>query len=142
MNGWSAVFLGVIAVATVVMAAAQVCVIVFTSRLARRVDHLNDVYTREIKPVLADISAISAGAARVSSMAAAQMERFDRLSADLVQRVDETVSLIQNVVLAPAREGRAVLMAITAAIAAFRELRSGGARRAAPLDEEDPLFIG
>ncbi len=142
MSGWSGFFLGVIAAATVVMAAAQVLVIVFTSRLARRVDQLQDVYTKEIKPVLADVAAISAGAARVSGMAAAQMERFDRLSADLVQRIEETVTLIQDVVLVPAREGRAVLMAVTAAIAAFRELRNGGAKRAAPLDEEDPLFIG
>ncbi len=142
MNGSSGFFLGVIAAATVVMAAAQVFVIVFTSRLARRVDHLNDVYTREIRPVLADIAATWAGAARVSALAAAQMERFDKLSADLVQRIEETVSLIQDVVLVPAREGRAVFTAVAAAIAAFREFRSGATKRGAPLDEEDPLFIG
>ena len=81
-------------------------------------------------------------AARAAGLVVAQAERLDRLFADLVQRVDETASAIQNVVLVPAREGRAVLAAITAAIAALRELRSGDRARTTAVDEEDPLFIG
>lgn len=142
MSGWSTLLLGVIAAATMVMAVVQVGVIVYAMRLARRVDRLSDLIERDITPVLANVNAISASAARAASVAVAQMERMDRLFADLVQRVDETVSLIQGVVLVPAREGRAVLAAITAAIAAFRGLQTGNKRRTTPLDEEDPLFIG
>jgi hypothetical protein len=139
---WPTLFLGVIAAATVVMAVVQAYTLAYTLRLARRVDDLGRQIEREIKPVLADVASISAGAARAAGVVVAQAERLDRLFADLVQRVDETASAIQNVVLVPAREGRAVLAAITAAIAAFRELRPGERARTPAVDEEDPLFIG
>jgi hypothetical protein len=142
VSGWPTFFLGVIAAAAVVVAGAQVCLIVYITRLARRVDDLSTTIDREIKPLLANVNAISASAVRAASIMVAQAERVDRLLADLVQRVDETASMIQDVVLVPAREGRAVLAAITAAISAFRGLRTGGSTRGAGLEEEDPLFIG
>jgi hypothetical protein len=142
VNGWETFFLGLIAAATVVMAAVQVRMFVYTSHLARRVGDLSTQIDREIKPVLANVSAVSASAARATAMVAAQTERADQLFADLAKRVDETATLIQNAVVVPVRESRAVLAAITAAIGAFRELRTGDRPRNADLDEEDPLFIG
>jgi hypothetical protein len=142
VSGWPTLFLAVIAAATVVMAVMQVYLIVYITRLAHRVDDLGTTIDREIKPLLANVNTISGSAVRAASIMVAQAERADRLFADLVQRVDETASMIQNVVLVPAREGRAVLAAITAAIAAFRELRTGGRSRGTGLEEEDPLFIG
>jgi hypothetical protein len=142
VSGWPTLFLGLIAIATVVMAAVQVGVLVYTAHLARRVSDLSTQIEREIRPVLANVSAVSANAARASALVAAQTERVDRLFADLAARVDETAALIQNAVVVPARESRAVLAAITAAIGAFRELRAGHRPRQAVPDEEDPLFIG
>jgi hypothetical protein len=139
---WSAFFLGLIAVATLIMAVIQVGVMLYAGRLARRVDRLTSLVEQDIKPVLENVNAISVSAARVASLAVAQAERADRLFADVSQRVDETVTLIQSVVVAPVREGRAVLAAVAAALAAFREIRQGSRPRHAPLDEEDPLFIG
>lgn len=139
---WSAFFLGLIAVATLIMAAIQIGAIVYAGRLARRVDRLTAVVERDIRPVLEHVHAVSASAAHVASLAVAQAERADRLFADVAQRVDETVRLIQNAIVAPAREGRAILAAVAAALAAFREIRQGSRQRQAPLDEEDPLFIG
>ncbi len=142
MSGWATLFLGLIAVATVAMAAVQVGVLVYTAHLARRVTDLSAQIDREIKPVLSNAAAVSANAARATAVLAAQTERIDRLFADLAARVDETAAVIQNAVIVPARESRAVLAAITAAIGAFRELRAGNRPRQAILDEEDPLFIG
>ncbi len=48
------VFLGVIALATLVMAIIQVGAVVAVGRLARRVDHLADQVENDIKPLLAE----------------------------------------------------------------------------------------
>jgi hypothetical protein len=132
----------VIATATVILVAVQVGVIVYMGQLARRIDRMSALIERDIEPVIANFNAISASAARAASLAVAQMERADRLFADFVQRADETVSIIQNLLVTPVREGRAVLAAITGAVAAFRQLRGDNTVRGAALDEEDPLFIG
>ena len=142
MNGWPTVFLGVVAFATAAIAAAQIGLIVYAIRLARRLDDLSAQIERDVKPVLGTVNAIATSAARAASLAVAQIERADRVFADLAVRVDETASLIQSLLVAPAREGRALLAAVMAAIAAFRNLGGApGARRVAS-DEEDPLFIG
>ncbi len=134
------VFLGVIALATVVMACIQVGVIVFALRVARRVDALTDQVQHELKPLVANLTEVSQNAVRASSLAATQVERVDRLFADLTRRVDETFALLQSSIIGPAREGRAVVTAIRAAVAAFREMRAARAR--ARMEDEDALFIG
>jgi len=134
------VFLGVIALATLVMAGVQVGVVVFALRLAKRVDALANQVEHEIKPLVANLTEVSQNAVRASSLAAAQVERADRLFADLTRRVDETITLVQTAIIGPAREGRAIISAVRAAVAAFRELRAARAR--ARVEDEDALFIG
>jgi hypothetical protein len=133
--------LGIIALATLVMALVQVGAIVFVGRLARRVDALADKVEQEVKPLLSNLAQVAEDAARSSSLAAAQIERADQLFANLVQRADETFTLVQAAIITPAREGRALLSGVRAAIMAFRELRAERARRSR-FEEEDPLFIG
>ena len=142
MTGWPTVFLGVVAAATVIIAATQIGLIVYAIRLARRLGDLSVQIERDVKPVLANVNAISTSAARAASLAVAQIERADRLFADLAVRVDETASVVQNLLVSPAREGRALLAAVMAAIAAFRDLGSAKSVRRVAADEEDPLFIG
>ena len=142
MTGWETLLLGLIAAATVVMAAAQVGAVVYTARLARHVSDLKTQLDREIKPILANISSVWESAARAAAMVSAQTERADRLFADIAGRVAQTAAAIQHAVDVPARESRAVLAAITAAVGAYRELRTGSRSRQPVVDEEDPLFIG
>jgi hypothetical protein len=134
------VFLGIMALAMLVMAGVQVAIIVFALRVARRVDALANQVEREIKPLMANLAEVSQNAVRASSLAAAQVERLDRLFADLTQRVDETFTLLQTAIIGPVREGRAIVSAIRAAVTAFRELRAARAR--ARMEDEDALFIG
>jgi hypothetical protein len=134
------VFLGVIALATLVMAAIQVGVIVFAARLAKRVERLANQVEHEIKPLLANLVEVSQNAARASSLAVAQVERADQLFATVTRRVDETFTLVQAAIITPAREGRAILTAVRATITAFRELRA--ARKRSRMEDEDALFIG
>lgn len=143
MTDWSAIFLGVIALAVTVMAVIQVGIVVYGARLARRVDALATQVDREIKPLLSHINAIGEEAARAAALAAAQVERVDRLFAEVTFRVEETANTVQSAIVAPAREGLALLTGLRAAFEAFK-----GGRRAGPppqtssADEDDPLFIG
>jgi hypothetical protein len=136
---WAEIFLGVIAVATVAMAVVQVGVIVAAGRLARRVDRLADQVEHELKPLFTHANAIGRDAARAMALATVQVERADRLFADLVVKIDETVSTVQANLIAPAREGRALLAALRAAVGAIRTARDRVRQTRA--DDEDALFI-
>ena len=135
-------FLGIIAVSVALMAAIQVGAIIVASRLAKRVDRLADQIQNDIKPVFDNLNVMSAEAARAASLAATQVERADRMFADLAQRVDLTINTLQHRVLGPAREGAALLAGLRAALGAFRDLRETGRKHTGAVEEEDALFIG
>lgn len=135
------VFLGIIAVAVAVMAAIQVGAVIVASRVAKRVDRIADQIEHDIRPVVHNLNAMSAEAARAAALAAAQVERADRIFADVAQRVDQTLDTLHHRVIGPAREGAAVLAGLRAALATLRDLRDNRKRPAA-VDEEDALFIG
>ena len=137
---WRDVFLGIIAFATLAMAVAQIAVIVAAASAAKRVGQLADQLEREVKPLFGHLNAIGRDAARAAQLASAQVERADKLFADVSTRIDDTLNLVQASVLAPAREGRALLSAARAAIQAIRELRQSRARQGRS-EDEDALFI-
>ena len=134
-------FLGVIAVATLAMAVAQVAVIVVAGRAARRVAEVAEQFQRDVKPLFGHLNAIGHDAARAAALAAVQVERVDQLFTDVVQRFEQTVSTVQATVIGPVREGRALISAFKAAMQAVRELRQNGRPRQGRAEEEDALFI-
>jgi len=141
VTAWSDVFLGVIAVATLAMAVAQVAVIVVAGRAARRVAEVAEQFQRDVKPLFGHLNAIGHDAARAAALAAVQVERVDQLFTDVVQRFEQTVSTVQATVIGPVREGRALISAFKAAMQAVRELRHNGRPRQGRAEEEDALFI-
>jgi len=136
------VWLGIIATAVAVMAAIQVGAIVVALRLAKRMDRLASQLEQDIKPVMANITRLTAEAARAASVAATQIESADRVFGEFAQRVEQTLGAVQSRVFGPAREGAALLAGIRAALAAFRDLRDSGRRRGSVVEDEDALFIG
>ena len=139
MNLWAVFFLGVIAVATLATAVLQIGVILYAGRLARRLTDLADDIQRELKPLAAAANTIGRDAARVASLAVTQMERTDRLFADLAICIEATVAIVQRTVLAPVREGKALLAVLRAALAVFRGIRRR--RREKHREDEETLFI-
>jgi hypothetical protein len=144
-------FLGIIALGVMMLAVAQVAAIVVATRTARRVGDAVSRLEHDVRPIVADIRpivahlhTISAEAARVSTMAAAQVERAEQMLADLSRRVDATAARVQSTIIDPAREGFAVLQGIIAAFSVFRDGHRHAARPkgSAPVEDEDPLFIG
>jgi hypothetical protein len=141
VTGWGEAFLGVIAVATLAMAIAQISVIVAAGRLARRVDQLAEQFEREIRPLFAHLNAIGRDASRAAALATAQVERADQLFGDFTARVEQLLASVQASLGGPAREGRALISAFRAAFQAIRELRQQAAARRARSEDEDALFI-
>jgi ribosomal protein L17 len=155
VTDWSLVFLGVIALATLVMALIQIGVVVTAARIAKQaqeaVAKAQETLTtaqqtissvrEEIRPLISSANAIAEEASRAATLATAQVHKVDRLVTDLASRVDETSALVQQAIITPAREGLAIMAAVKATLGA---LRAGAdwRRRTSRSEEEDPLFIG
>ncbi len=140
MNTTAEVLLGLIAVATLVMAAVQVGLVIVAVRLTRQVQDLRTALDREMRPLILNLSTASENVVRVTELAVAQIHRVDRLFGDLAHRVDDAARQVQSTLLAPLREGRALLAAVGAALGAMRDMRLP---RQEPLSaDDDPLFIG
>ncbi len=139
------VFLGVIAVSVLLMAAIQVGAIVAGFKLMRRVDQVSQQIEGEIKPIISKLTDVASEASRTAALTSKQVERVDRLFGDVATRVDETLAVAQQFVQGPARNGMAVLSGVQAAVSAFRGFREASRRRkhARPgVDDDDSLFIG
>ena len=174
----SEVFLGLIALGVLVMALIQVAAIVFAARAARRMGDAVSRLEQDVRPLVAKLQTISAeagpviaslqtivaetrpimdnlktmasDAARATSVAAAQIDRAERVMTDFLKRVDGTISSLQATLLKPARQGLAVVHGIRAAFDVLRERRPGDRppmdpgprKRGVTVEEEDALFIG
>ena len=136
---WRDVFLGVIAVATLAIAVAQIGVIIAAGLMARRVGRMVEQIERDVKPLFGHLNAIGADASRAVALATAQVERADQLFTDVAVRIEQTLNAVQTSVGGPAREGRAMMGAFRAAMQAIRELRHG--RRQGRGEDDDALFI-
>ena len=137
---WSEVFLGVIALATLVMALIQVGAIVALTRVARQAQQALVSVQQDVRPLVAKVTAIAEETSRTAAIATAQAEKVDRLVTDLSRRIDETASIVQAAIITPAREGMAVVAAVKAALGALRGFKD--LRNSRHAEEEDPLFIG
>ena len=135
------VWLGIIAVAVLVMAVIQVAAIVFAMSAARRIGRVADRLEQNLNPVVSNLQTITSEAARMTTLAAAQVERADRMFADLSHRAEQMMAAVPTL-LGPAGKGLAFLNGIKAALAAIQELRRSSRRGAPHPDEEDALFIG
>jgi hypothetical protein len=141
-SGWSEVFLGVIALGTLIMALIQVGAIIAALRLAKQAQQMLASVQQEIRPLVAKANAMADEASRTVALATTQAQKVDRLVTDLSRRAEETAAVLQEAIITPAREWMAVGAAIRASFGALRGWRNAqpGNRRAA--EEEDPLFIG
>jgi hypothetical protein len=140
VSGWTDVFLGVIAAATLITSILQVGVLVAAGRLAMRLMRLVDRLEREVKPLFGHLDAIGRDASRAASLAAAQVERADGLFADLAQRIETTMDTVQTAVGMPAREGAAILAGFRAVLSTLRGVRGNRSRRPRG-EDDDALFI-
>jgi hypothetical protein len=86
------------------------------------------------------VYAIARDTQRAVALATAQIDRVDQLFGDLTHVVQNSVASFQATVAAPAREGKALLSALRAALDAVRDGRRH-ARSRQRAEDEDALFI-
>lgn len=141
MTGASDLFLGIIALATLVMALIQVGAIIAAARLGRRMQQMVVSIQEEVRPLIARANSVAEEASKTASIASAQAQKIDKLVTDLTRRVDETSLVVQQAVVTPARETLALVAGLKAGLAALRGLRDFRGRPGR-VEEEDPLFIG
>src|SRR5512144_1910065 len=94
METWGVVFLGVIAAGSLVQGAFLIALIVFGRRLSQRIDG-------DITPALENFGKVSRAAAEIADLAALQARRVDLLLADTVEKIEETTTLVQQLVVRP-----------------------------------------
>ncbi len=101
MEPWGVVFLGVIALGSLVQAAFMVGLALAGLRLARQLSALQDKLDREIKPALDNLTRVSRAATEIADLATLQARRLDLLLADTVEKIEETTGVIQQLVIRP-----------------------------------------
>lgn len=141
MSGWSEVFLGIIAVATLATAVMQIAVLVAAGMLTRRLGRLADQVEREISPLIASLNAIGKDAAKAAALATAQVERVDRLFGEVAVKLEDAAGAIQKAITAPAREGAALLVGLRAVLDQLRRGVVNRPARTRAAEDEDALFI-
>jgi Flp pilus assembly protein TadB len=122
-------FLGIIAVAVLVMAIIQVAAIVFAARAARRVGEAMARFEEEVRPIVANLKSVAADAARISSVAAAQADQVEQVLTRVRERLDALLQAVQDAI-------RRIFPWTT------WWSRRADPRRRQPTEEEDALFIG
>jgi hypothetical protein len=148
MDGWAIVFLGVIALSSLVQAAFLIGLAVGGRRLARRIDELQTRMEREIRPSLDNLSRISRNFAEITDLATLQARRIDDVLADTVDKIEEATSVIRRVILRPLGplvDLAAFLKGLRRGVQVYRKLRGleNQGRRSSPrhVEEDEHLFI-
>lgn len=145
MTGTDTVLLGLIAAGVLLMAAGQVTAVIMAIRATRRVGDTLNRLEDSIRPIVSNVQQMSEDAARATAIATAQVAKAERLMDDVSRKIDDTMDMVQHTILAPARNGMAMLEGLKAAFGAFFSGDSSRRRRSprpANVAEEDASFIG
>jgi hypothetical protein len=147
METWGVVFLGVIALASVVQGVFLLVLMVFGRRLSQRIDALQARIDRDVTPALENFARMSRAAAEIADLATVQARRIDRLLADTIEKVEETTTLVQQLVVRPLRPLGAILAflkGVQRGVAVYSQLgrgRDAAAPRRRGREDEEHLFI-
>lgn len=148
MDSWAVLFLGVIALSSLVQAVFLIGLAVGGRRLARRLDEIQKGIDREIRPTLDNLSRITRNLAEIADLATLQARRVDDVLADTVDKIEEATDMIRRVILRPLGplvDVAAFLKGLRRGVQVYRKLRGlesqgrGSSRRNA--DEDEHLFI-
>lgn len=148
MDSLGVVFLGIIALSSLVQAVFLIGLARGGKQLARRIDELQERIDREIRPGLDHLTRMTRNLAEVSDLAVLQARRVDVLLADTVEKIEEATSALRRFVLRPLGplvDVLAFLKGIRRGLEVYRQLRGldleerASARRYA--EEDEHLFI-
>jgi hypothetical protein len=141
------VFLGVIALSSLIQGALLLLLARGGVRLSKRIQDLHSRVEAEIKPILDDVNVVSRNVTLVSDLATAQAARIQDVISDTARRVEETRDEVRAVLAHPAAalsDALAFLKGVRRGLEVYRQLggfeaqTKGAARRYA---DDEHLFI-
>jgi hypothetical protein len=147
MDSLALVFLGVIALSSLVQGAFLVFLGVSGLKLVRRVGDIQQSLDKEIRPVLDNVQKVTENLATVSAIATEQARRVELLVGDTVARVEDARENMRRAVARPLdsfRDVTAILKGLRRGFDVYQRLgglqpkRQGASRRYA---EDEHLFI-
>ena len=147
MDSLALVFLGVIALASLVQGAFLVGLALGGLRLAKRMGEIQKSVETEIRPALDDVSRLAQNLAAVSEIATGQARRLEALVAHTVERVDRARAQVRTAVEHPVSavsDVGAILKGVRRGLDVYQRLgglsaqRQGASRR---YGEDEHLFI-
>ena len=149
METWGVVFLGVIALSSLVQAGFLIGLAVGGRRLGRRLDAINDRIDREIRPALDNLGRITRNMAEVTDIVTLQARRVDDLLADTIEKIEDTTDTIRRVIvrpLGPLADVAAFFKGVRRGLSVYTQLRgleTQGRTRPSrrPSEEDEHLFI-
>jgi hypothetical protein len=146
MGSWAVVFLGVIALGSIVQAGFLIGLAVSGRRLARRLDEFQDRLDRDFRPTLEHLARVSRNMAEVSDIAVLQVRRVDGLLEDTIDKIEDTTTVVRRVILGPLGPIAnivAMLRGVRRGLEVFRELRGleRAGRASRRYAEDEHLFI-
>jgi hypothetical protein len=149
MESWAVVFMGVVAVGSLVQTLFVVALALAVQRLARRVDDIHDRFERELRPSLEGISRISRNLAEMSDLATLQARRIDGVLADTIDKIEDATGHLRRFLLrplGPLAEVAAVIKSVRRGLDVYHRLRGLDSpkrvpRRRMAAGEDEHLFI-
>ena len=147
MDSLGLVFLGVIALASLVQGAFLVGLALGGMRIAKRMGEIQKTVESEIRPAIEDVSRLARNLASVSQMATEQAERLETVVAHTVSRVEGVRTHVRESVVRPMEsfgDLGAILKGFRRGLDVYQRLgglsaqRRGATRRYA---EDEHLFI-
>ncbi len=148
METWGVVFLGVIALGSLVQVVFLVGLMLAGRRLSQRIDALQARIDRDVTPALENFARVSRAAGEIADLAALQARRIDLLLADTIEKIEETTTTVQQLVLRPLRPLGAIvafLRGVQRGLEVYarlgRELPTAPAPTRRVREDEEHLFI-
>jgi hypothetical protein len=147
MDTVGVVFLGVIALSSLIQGALLLMLARGGLRLSKRIQELQARVEAEIKPILDDVNVVSRNVTLVSDLATAQAHRIQDVIADTARKVEETRDEVRAVLAHPAAalgDVLAFLKGVRRGLEVYRQLGGfeaqtrGASRRYA---DDEHLFI-
>jgi hypothetical protein len=116
-------FLAILAISTLVLAVVQAGITIAGFVLARRFTAALSKMEQATMPLLSRVDAMATEGLSALESVRDQLSRVERVSSDVMNRIDQTSQRLQSYVMAPARQGVALLAGARAVMQVFRKSR-------------------
>jgi|RhiMetdeSRZDD1v2_1073273.scaffolds.fasta_scaffold582839_2 hypothetical protein len=148
MDTWGVVFLGIIALGSLIQSAFLLRIAMAGRELTRRFEELQERVDRDLRPTLDNLTRVTRNLAEVSDVAVLQARRVDDLLADTVEKIEGTTTLVKQVVLrplGPLMDIAAFFKGVRRGLEVYQTLRGFDRRERPPrggyADDDEHLFI-